>query len=95
MRLTWKSHARNRDKRAGCGTAWQTRSVLPRVTPRAREQHGRRGLGASSAAQTKQPLAAQAWRPPVIVGHLGDGQPKARMSARYARIRPALFPSFS
>ena len=31
----------------------------------------------------------------LIVGHPGDGQPNARMSARYARIRPALFPSFS
>ena len=39
--------------------------------------------------------AGQALRPPVIVGHSGDGQPNARMSARYARIRPALSPSFS
>jgi hypothetical protein len=31
---------------------------------------------------------------PGIVGHPGDGQPKTRMSARYARIRPALSPSF-
>jgi hypothetical protein len=31
----------------------------------------------------------------MIVGHPGDGQQNARMSARYARIRPALFPSFS
>jgi len=40
-------------------------------------------------------FAARAWRPPMIVGHPGDGQQNARMSARYARIRPALFPSFS
>jgi hypothetical protein len=33
-------------------------------------------------------------RPPVIVGHAGDGRPNARMSARFARICPALFPSF-
>ena len=51
MRLTWKSHARNRDKRAGCGTAWQTRSTghrfscaawrrgsMPVVTNRRHEQ---------------------------------------------------------
>jgi hypothetical protein len=28
------------------------------------------------------------------VGHPGDGPPNAHMSARYARIRPALFRSF-
>jgi hypothetical protein len=33
-------------------------------------------------------------RRPVIVGHPGDGQPDALMSARYARICLALFPSF-
>ena len=51
-------------------------------------------LEVDDADACRGPFAAQASRPPVIVGHAGDGQPKARMSARYARIRPALFPSF-
>jgi hypothetical protein len=40
-------------------------------------------------------FAGRARRPPVIVGHSGDGRPNVCISARYARIRPALFSPLS
>ena len=53
-----------------------------------------RDMGAPVVARGAAIAGLGCWvcRPPVIVGHSGDGHPNGRLSDRYAGICPPLFP---